>query len=233
MVNSMVVKKMYFLLCLPFIIGGCSSNLYVKADRPEIKPSQEIVKKRQPGTIWSGENAKNSLFVDRKARRVNDIVTIVVSESAVGGNNASVDTGRDTSTSVGISSLLGLEQSILARNARMGSAIEAGGTSSNSLKGTGKTTRDGSLTATMSARVMDIQDNGNFIVEGRRQVTINAEDQYLIITGIVRPEDITSDNTVLSQYIADAKIVYTGKGVVDDKMRPGWLTRIADWVWPF
>jgi flagellar L-ring protein precursor FlgH len=232
MVDSRVVIKMY-LLCLLFIIGGCSSNLYVKADRPVIKPLQEIARKPLPGTIWPGENAKNSLFVDRKAQRINDIVTIVVSESAVGGNNASTDTARDTSTTAGITSLLGLEQSILEHNAKMGTSINLGGASSNSLKGTGKTTRDGSLIAKISARVVDIQDNGNFIVEGRRQLTINAEDQYLIITGIVRPEDITSDNSILSQYIADAKIVYTGKGVVDDKMRPGWLTRVVDWVWPF
>ena len=68
---------------------------------------------------------------------------------------------------------------------------------------------------------------------GRRQLTVNAEDQYMILTGVIRPEDITSDNLILSQYIADARIVYTGRGVVDDKMRPGWLTRVIDWVWPF
>jgi flagellar L-ring protein precursor FlgH len=55
----------------------------------------------------------------------------------------------------------------------------------------------------------------------------------MILTGIIRPEDITNDNLILSQYIADARITYTGRGVVDDKMRPGWLTRIIDWVWPF
>ncbi|HWR59421.1 MAG TPA: flagellar basal body L-ring protein FlgH [Thermodesulfovibrionales bacterium] len=221
------------MVCLVICMAGCSSNLYVKAERPPVVQSSQEVIKRPPGTIWPGENAMNSLFIDRKARRVNDIITIVVSESAVGGNNASTDTGRDTSTSAGITSLLGLEQSILQRNANMGTSVSVGGTSSNSLKGTGKTTRDGNLTATISAKVINILENGNFIIEGRRQLTINAEDQYLIITGIIRPDDITSDNTVLSQYIADAKIVYAGRGVVDDKMRPGWLTRIVDWVWPF
>jgi flagellar L-ring protein precursor FlgH len=227
----LVIKILTVLLiiCLP----GCSNNLYTKADRPVMQTPQEIVKKPQPGTIWAGETAINSLFFDKRARRVNDIVTIVVDESAVGGNNASTDTSRDTSTTAGITSLLGLESSILARNAKMGSSINLGGTSSNSLKGTGKTTRDGSLTATISARVMNILDNGNFVIEGRRQLTINEEDQYLILTGIIRPDDITSDNVIKSQYIADAKIVYTGKGVVDDKMRPGWLTRVVDWVWPF
>jgi flagellar L-ring protein precursor FlgH len=197
-----------------------------------IESPQEVLK-RPPGTIWPGENSMNSLFIDRRARRVNDIITIVVSESAVGGNNATTDTGRDTNTSAAITSLLGLEQSILQRNANMGPTISVGGSSSNSLKGTGKTTRDGNLTATISARVIDILENGNFVIQGRRQLTINAEDQYLVITGIIRPDDITSDNTILSQYIADAKIVYAGRGVVDDKMRPGWLTRIVDWVWPF
>jgi len=220
-------------MCLAIVMAGCSSNLYVKSERPPvIEPPQEVIK-RPVGTIWPGENPMNSLFVDRRARRVNDIVTIVVSESAVGGNNASTDTGRETNTSAAITSLLGLEQSILKRNANMGPTISVAGSSSNALKGSGTTTRDGNLTATISARVINILENGNFVIEGRRQLTINAEDQYLIIRGIIRPDDITSDNTILSQYIADAKIVYTGRGVVDDKMRPGWLTRIVDWVWPF
>jgi flagellar L-ring protein precursor FlgH len=232
MANYRVIMKIC-VTCLVIFMAGCSSNLYVKAERPPVvEPPQEVIK-RPAGTIWPGENAMNSLFIDRRARRVNDIITIVVSESAVGGNNATTDTGRDTNTSAVITSLLGLEQSILQRNANMGPSISVGGSSSNSLKGTGKTTRDGNLTATISARVINILENGNFIIEGRRQLTINAEDQYLIIRGIIRPDDITSDNTILSQYIADAKIVYTGRGVVDDKMRPGWLTRIVDWVWPF
>jgi len=74
---------------------------------------------------------------------------------------------------------------------------------------------------------------GNLMIEGRRQVTINAEDQYLIIGGVIRPQDITADNTIASQYISDARIVYTGEGVINDKMRPGWMTRVVDWVWPF
>jgi flagellar L-ring protein precursor FlgH len=211
---------------------GCSTNLYRQADHPQFA-QPEIKKAPLPGTIWAGENSVNSLFADRRAKRVNDVVTIVVSENAVGGNNANTTTSRDTTTTAGVTSALGLEGSMLDLLRRGTASIGVGGTSANSLKGVGKTSRDGNLTATMSARVMNILENGNFLIEGRRQVTVNAEDQYLIITGIVRPDDITTDNTILSQNIADAKIVYTGKGVVDDKMRPGWLTRIVDWVWPF
>lgn len=211
---------------------GCSKNLYHQADHPQFAPP-EIKKTPLPGTIWAGENAVNSLFADRRAKRVNDVVTIVVSENSVGGNNANTNTSRDTSTNAGVTSVLGMEGSILDLLRKGTANISVGGTSSNSLKGVGQTSRDGNLMATMSARVMNILENGNFLIEGRKQVTINAEDQYLILTGIIRPDDIATDNTILSQYLADAKIVYTGKGVVDDKMRPGWLTRIVDWVWPF
>ncbi len=87
--------------------------------------------------------------------------------------------------------------------------------------------------ARITARVSRVLENGNLFIEGARQLTVNAEEQYIVISGIVRPEDITSDNLVSSQYIADARIVYTGQGIINDKMRPGWGTRILDAIWPF
>ncbi|HVO65630.1 MAG TPA: flagellar basal body L-ring protein FlgH [Syntrophales bacterium] len=231
MIVPRYIKTLFIFYVLIFTIG-CSHNLYVKAEHPQITPP-EIKRVPLPGTIWAGENSANSLFSDRRAQRVNDIVTIVVSESSVGGNNATTDTSRDTTTAAGVTSLLGYEGAILDILRKGTTSINVGGTSANSLKGAGKTSRDGNLTATISARIVKILGNGNFIIEGRRQVTVNAEDQYIILTGIIRPDDIATDNTIFSQYIADARIVYTGKGVVDDKMRPGWLTRVVDWVWPF
>jgi flagellar L-ring protein precursor FlgH len=218
--------------CAVIFAVGCSKNLYHQADYPHFAPP-EIKKAPLPGTIWAGENSVNSLFADRRAKRVNDVVTIVVSENSVGGNNANTNTSRDTNTNANVTSVLGLESAILDLLRKGTPNISVAGTSTNSLKGVGQTSRDGNLTATMSGKVVKVLENGNFVIEGRKQVTVNAEDQYLILTGIIRPDDIGADNTILSQYIADAKIVYTGKGVVDDKMRPGWLTRIVDWVWPF
>jgi len=216
-------------ICFALVLAAsCSQNLYVKADHPQFT-EPEPKKAASPGAIWAGENSNNSLFSDRRAKGLNDVVTIVVNESATGGNNATTQTSRDTSTSAGITSLLGFEQNLQ----RALGNVSVGGTSSNSLKGAGQTTRNGNLTAMISAKVVKVLVNGNFVIEGRRLVTVNAEDQYLTITGIIRPDDIAFDNSILSQYIADAKLVYTGKGVVDDKQRPGWLTRIVDWIWPF
>lgn len=235
----MYIKKQSYLqlslIVIVFMFAGCLSQEMenIRPDNKVVVP--QIAAKPQPvsGSIWPGESSNNLIYTDKKARYINDIVTIVISETATGGNTASTNTSRDTSTSAGISALLGIESSILAKNVNMGESISIGGTSTNSLKGAGDTSRSSTLSASISARVLKVLENGNLLIEGKRQLTVNAEDQYIIISGIVRPEDITADNTVESQYIADARIVYTGEGVVNDKMRPGWLTRVVDWVWPF
>jgi len=221
------------IIAVIFALAGCVAQKTENV-RPDNVVVPQIEKPRPAaGSIWSGESTNNLICSDKKARYVNDIVTIIVSETAAGGNKASTNTSRDTDTSAAITALLGINNSILASNANMGGEISIGGTSSNSLKGAGDTSRSSKLSASISARVLKVYDNGNLLIEGKRQLTVNAEDQYLIITGIVRPEDITAINTVASQYIADARILYTGDGVINDKMRPGWLTRVVDWVWPF
>ena len=187
----------------------------------------------QPGSLWPGENMNNSLFADYKARRVNDIVTIVVSEISTGTSKASTNTSRDTTTTAGIATLLGIEKSLMDKNENMKPTIGVGGSTSNSLKGEGDTNRGTTLTARLTAKVIQVMDNGNLLIEGKRQVTLNAEDQYMVISGIIRPEDVTTDNLIYSQYISDAKIYYTGKGVINEKMRAPWLARVVDWVWPF
>jgi flagellar L-ring protein precursor FlgH len=197
----------------------------VKKDEPVPVPKEKI-SLPPTGSIWPG-----------------DIITIVIDEYSSGSNSANTTTGRDTKTFAGISAFLGLDKQIARRNkdltdgdiltAGLIPSIQIGGSSKNSLTGKGKTSRDGKLEARITARVVRVLPNGNLAIEGKRRLAINAEDQYIVISGIIRPEDITSDNVISSQYIADAKIVYTGKGVINDKMRPGWLTRIVDWTWPF
>jgi flagellar L-ring protein FlgH len=223
----------FSVVAVAMLLTGCVHDTeLVKHDSPQPEVSAPAPKP-PPGTIWAGENTASMLFTDRKARYVGDIVTILISEAAVGDNNATTDTSRDSSAYAGIDAFLGIDQSILSRNANMGGKIEIGGTASNALKGAGSTSREGKLEGKLTAQVVKVFGNGNMLIEGRRQVTVNAEDQYIIITGIIRPDDITSSNTIYSPYIADARIIYTGRGVVNDKMRPGWMTRVLDWVWPF
>lgn len=205
---------------------ACARNLYNQTNTPPVYSEPQIV--RPAGTIWPGENMGNSLYADRKARYVNDIVTIQFDESSSGANTATTNTTRDGSTAAGIGGAyqIGPDKTLLSQ-------YKLSGTSSNSLKGDGATSRVGTLSGKITAKVIRINNNGNMIIEGRRQLTVNNEDQFIIITGIIRPEDISTDNLIYSSNIADARIIYTGKGVVDDKQHPGWMTRVLDWVWPF
>ena len=215
------------------IIGGCASQIDMVKNQPPVLTPQPVAATSASGSLWPGENARNMLFVSNKARRVNDIVTIVISETSVGTTKASTNTSRDTTTAAGVGTMLGLEKSATNGNSNMQGSINIGGTSSNSLKGAGDTSRSTVLTTNLTARVIKVMENGTLFIEGRRQLTMNGEDQYVVISGIIRPDDINNDNVIASQYISDARISYSGAGVINDKMKPGWLTRVADAVWPF
>lgn len=234
MKKSMSAVYVMFLAFLVPIFTGCAPSDSITRGAPPLPRTPQIEeRKAASGSIWQGEGTRNNLFVDNKARYVNDIVTIVVSETTKGTSSASTKTSRDASTTAGITGLLGIDKSLQAMNAKLTPSIQVGGSAANSMTGEGDTARGSTFTTRVTARVMKVLDNGNLVVEGWRQLKMNGESQYVVISGIVRPDDITSDNLVSSQYIADAKIEYVGDGVINDKMRPGWLTRVVDYVWPF
>jgi flagellar L-ring protein precursor FlgH len=208
---------------------GCTTEKHmIVKDHAYTRPRDIKAPPPPTGSIWAGVNSGNSLFADKKARYINDIVTIIIEESSEGANNAKTDTNKESSITAGFK---GIAQTSPANT--IASGLSLGGSLSNKLQGEGKTKRDSNLKARITARVTSVLENGNLLLEGRRQLSVNAEDQFIVITGVVRPEDITTENTISSQYIADARIMYGGRGVVNDKMRPGWGTRILDWVWPF
>ena len=103
----------------------------------------------------------------------------------------------------------------------------------NSFDGSGETSRDESMTASITARVIDVLPNGTLVIQGSREIKVNNENQRITLSGLIRPVDISPDNTILSSYVANARIEYSGSGSVSDKQRPGWLTRFVDFIWPF
>ncbi len=103
----------------------------------------------------------------------------------------------------------------------------------NNFNGTGETKRDSTVTATISARVVDKTMDGNLVIRGYREIRVNNETQHIIVSGIIRPQDVGADNSILSSYIADARIETSGTGVLADKQQPGWLARGLDVIWPF
>ncbi|MDR1360243.1 MAG: flagellar basal body L-ring protein FlgH, partial [Deltaproteobacteria bacterium] len=106
-------------------------------------------------------------------------------------------------------------------------------TSTSELQSTGETKRENYVTATIGARVLQVLPGGLLQLEGAREVRVNEETQYMVVSGIVRAKDVASDNSVESTQLADSRIEYYGKGVLADKQKSGWLTRLLDNVWPF
>lgn len=187
-------------------------------------------KPQSPGTLWNGD--EGNWLADVKARRVGDIVTVVIKEKASASKVATTDTERSSSISAGISSLFGLEDTLVDKtNITPSSMIDA--TSDNSFSGKGKTTREEDLVATLTTQVIEVFPNGNMKIRGGKSVTVNNENQIIYLTGIVRLHDVTANNTIDSGNILNAQISYTGKGALSDKQKPGWLMRIFDNTWPF
>ena len=183
------------------------------------------------GSIWQANSS--GLAEDLKARRRGDIVTIVITETASASKEANTDTSRNSTVNAGIPNFMGLEQAGIIKNnfADLSKLINANVEST--YKGAGSTSRKESLKATISAKVIDVLPNNNLLIEGRRNVRVNNEDQIIIVEGTIRPSDIGADNLVNSIYIADARISYAGKGIISDRQSPGWLMNVVDKLWPF
>lgn len=181
----------------------------------------------QPTSLWVDGGPLTAVYQDHRARRVGDLVTVIVIESSEASREASTDLSRDASVNASVDNFLGVDLT------RRGFDPKVAASTANSFKGAGSTRRKDVLRSRVSARVVHILEDGNLVVEGRRQVKVNDETQYLFVRGIARLEDITPDNTVTSVALADAQILYGGSGSVSAQQRPGWMYRFLDAVWPF
>lgn len=221
------------LVCMTFF-AGCAPTHNIEV-APVTEPLEEPVggdaKPQSPGTLWNGD--EGNWLSDIKARRVGDIVTVIIAEEASASKEATTDTDRSSSISAGISSLFGLEQSVAQKNKNITPSSLISASSDNAFSGGGKTTRSENLVATLTTQVIKVYPNGNLKIRGGKSVTVNNENQIIYLTGIVRSYDVTADNTVDSGDILNAQISYTGKGALSDKQKPGWLMRIFDNTWPF
>ena len=220
-------------------LNACA-NTHKAVDPKSTVLPQKIYKEKKAiindGGIWPGDTSKNLLFEDTKARQVGDIVTVLLNETATSSATASTDTSKSSSIDLQTNSILGLPSNMGIQNfLGMGTGFNpaAKGSTSRANKGTGTVSREGTLTGTLAATIVAINENGNFEIAGRRSVTVNNEEQLMLLTGMIRPSDINYDNTINSSLIANAAISYSGEGVIADEQRVGWLMRALSYVWPF
>lgn len=199
---------------------------------------------RQPNSLW--RTGARAFFKDQRAANVGDILTvnIDIADSAQIGNTTART--RATSEDAGLSNFLGFEQSL--RGLLHGGAPTDGSAdtrptiepstlvtadSATSYQGNGTVNRSEAINMTVAAIVTDVLPNGNMVIQGRQEVRVNFEKRELLLAGIVRPEDISSTNTIAHTQIAEARISYGGKGQLTDVQQPRYGTQLYDIIFPF
>ena len=179
----------------------------------------------QPTAAAPDSSWMTGLFGDLRAHRVNDLVTINVVEtlSAVGSADSTLD--KNSKGSAAVPSLFGVESKFPGF---LDPASLASLGASTTFKGSGSTTRSGSLSAVLTARVAEVLPNGDLAVEGVRELDINGDRQIIVLTGVVRTADIGPGNVVPSTAIGQMRIRYFGRGLMKDNLNPGWLVRVLN-----
>jgi flagellar L-ring protein precursor FlgH len=181
-----------------------------------------------PGSLFSPTGRFSDLIRDPRASQIDDIVTILVADTASAVSSGTTNTSRKSSTKNSVAALAGLTRATgpLVNLANISGATD--------LQGQGTTSRQTTLTTNLSARVTHVLPNGNLVVEGVKQISVNSEHQTVSVRGVIRPVDLNPDNTISSDRLADLEVQVNGKGVVGDAVRrPFILYRILMGLLPF
>jgi flagellar L-ring protein precursor FlgH len=213
---------------LAFALGGCASAPEVVAGNyAPMLPVPVPAADPADGSVYSA-GRQYSLFGDLRSRNVGDILTVRLVEQTQASKSASTDTSRSSELDTGNPTILGRN---ITQNGLplLSNSIE----SDQAFAGSATSSQSNQLTGDITVTVAQVLENGNLVVRGEKWLTLNQGEEYIQISGIVRPADIAPDNSVASLRLADARIAYSGKGQVANSNRPGWLNRFFTSVlWP-
>jgi flagellar L-ring protein precursor FlgH len=185
----------------------------------------------QAQSLWR-DDVSRPMFADKRGVAIGDILTIVVQESTAANKSNETKTERQSSLTAAISSFLYSPASsgLLTKGGQLPAMAYS---SDHKHDGTGAINNSESIVAHVAVRILDVLPNGNLVVEGKRDTSFGGEHQTIILRGVVRSDDVASDNTVLSYNVADATIQILSKGTVTDTTNKGWFNRIYEKINPF
>lgn len=197
-----------------------------------VPPAREIRQNYARPSLWN--SGPTSLFGDRRAKNIGDIVTVVIEISDEASISNSTSRSRSGSENMSVPNMLGLPQ-IIDRSLPTGASLANGAdsTSSSASQGDGQVTRNEEITLRIAATVSEVLPNGHLVVQGNQEVRVNFELRDLQIAGIVRPQDVSRRNEITYDKIAGARISYGGRGQITQVQQPRYGQQIADIVLPF
>ncbi|HEY0043617.1 MAG TPA: flagellar basal body L-ring protein FlgH [Allosphingosinicella sp.] len=251
------MKKILIAALMASLLSGCGAAGRLKAVgkapkmsptgeayAPDIEPSLgEAAMARGRGAQGQQAPASSAslfragggaLFQDQRAARLGDILTIRINIQDKASVDNSTSRSRTGNESAGIGALLGLQNTlkkVLPGNDDTSKLVDASSTSTSN--GAGNTTRSEQINMTVAAIVTQVLPNGNLMIRGKQEVRVNFELRELVVTGIVRPQDIARDNSIRHSQIAEARVIYGGRGQLTDVQQARWGQQIYDALFPF
>ena len=187
---------------------------------------------RQRNSLWASD--RQAFFEDQRADNVGDILTVVLDIKDKAELDNETERTREADEGAGLNSLLGYETDlaqVLPEEVNNGSLV--GANSESSHKGSGSIDREEKIKMKLAATIMQILPNGNMVVQGRQEVRVNFEKRILEFAGVIRPQDITIDNTISYDKVAEARVSYGGKGQITDMQQPRYGQQVYDVLFPF
>lgn len=217
------------LLCVS-VLAGCNSTPRRDPAYSASYPAafEQPVQSRNGSIYQAGYDI--TLFEDIKARRVGDILTVQLTESTNASKSSTTDIDKEQTSNVANPTVLGANPQfalpgLLPLSQTLNNTLETNLASAHEFGGSADSAQSNSLSGDITVTVADVLPNGNLIIRGEKRLNLNQGNEYVKIAGIVRPNDITSANTIPSTKVADATIVYSADGAGADANRPGWLSR--------
>ncbi len=216
-------------LSLSFL-SGCSSieSTRVLPDDPDfapILPEMEDEPMVPTGSLFKA-NYVNNIYSDSKAHRIGDIISVILSEKTQAKKNAKTELKKENSAK--LDPIIGLGGNPVTIN---GNSVQFGLNQESDFKGESKGDQGNSLTGNISVHVLRVLPNGNLMIRGEKWMTLNNGDEYIRLTGVIRSKDISSNNTIYSSKVANARIQYAGTGTFADVNEQGWLTKFFNSTW--
>ena len=212
------------------VLSGCVSTEQTKVlpNDPEfapIMPEEQTENIVPTGSLFQA-NYVNNIYSDAKAHRVGDIISVVLSERTQAQKSANNELTKENTVTLNPITGFG-GQSINFK----GDAIQFGLTQNSDFSGESEADQSNSLNGYISVNVLRVLPNGNLMIRGEKWMTLNTGDEYIRLTGTIRPQDISSDNTIMSNKVANARIQYSGTGAFAEVQNQGWLSRFINGSW--
>lgn len=228
MIRTDKLGKLLLVGAMATMLGACSNVPPRDAGYAPAFPVAKQPPKPTNGAIYQAGYSKN-MFEDARAHNVGDLITVILSEETDASKSASTSTAKDNSIELGAPTVFGQP---VTHNGN--EVLSASVSTATDFSGDGSSSQSNSLTGNITVFVANVLPNGNLVIRGEKRLTLNQGDEYIRLSGIVRPEDVSPQNTVESTKVANAEILYSGNGAVADSNRQGWLSRFFNSpLWPF